>query len=103
MPRRRKREEILSQMKGTWKYWVCGVAAGIASTKTEEMMQTLRDNALAKALGIVDGDEIDVDIILNELRKRSGEGPVDVSIPMIGTIKLTSNDIDLLQKHIRNA
>ena len=88
-------EEILTKMDGLSR-WVLGTGAGIAASKGEKIFHSLKDHTLLKALDIVDGDEINVDLIYEELVKQAMVDCISIDIPMVGTIKLNKTDVDRL-------
>jgi hypothetical protein len=51
-------------------------------------------------LGIVEGNDIDVDSIYKELKRQAAKGDVKISIPMIGDIRLSERDVDSLYGYI---
>lgn len=95
--------EIVSQMSGSWKSWVIGSAAGIALSRADEMLTNLAANPIVKALGLIDGENIDVETIYEELRRQAQRGAATVELPMLGAITFSVADVDSLYRHIKGA
>lgn len=92
-------EEIVSKMHD-WRGWVVGSALGLSLSKFENIFNTLKDNEFVKMLGIIEGNNVDVDSIYKELKRQAAKGDVKISIPMIGDIKLSERDVDSLYGYI---
>lgn len=96
-------EEIVSKMAGSWKSWVIGSAAGIAVSRIDDVLNKLSGNPIVQALGLVDGENIDVETIYTELRKQAQKGTATVELPLIGPITFSAADVDALYRHIKGA
>lgn len=95
--------EILIKIDG-WQKWVVGAGAGMLMSNTSELFNNLKNNELIKILNIIDADNnINVPKLYEEIRKQAQKGPVDVNIPMIGTITLNATDVEKLYSYIKNA
>lgn len=93
--------EIVSKMSGNWKSWVIGSAAGIALSRSDEMLNTLAANPAVKALGLIDGENINVEVIYEELRKQAQRGTATVELPIVGAITFSAADVDSLYRYIK--
>lgn len=88
--------EILPKMDPT-RQFVAGVVLGLASNKMEAMLSKLAENELVKMLGIVEGDQVDLDAIHNALQAQFAKQPVlPVDIPMMGRINFRAEDASTL-------
>lgn len=96
-------DEIVAKLSGSWKAWVVGGAAGIAVSRADALISQYASNPLVKALGLIDGENIDVDAIIAELRKQAQRGPAVIDIPMVGPVTFTAADVDSLHRHIMQA
>lgn len=96
-------DEIVSKMAGSWKSWVIGSAAGIAVSRIDDILNRLAGNPIVHALGLVDGENIDVEAIYAELRKQAQKGTATVELPLIGPITFSAADVDSLYRHIMGA
>lgn len=92
--------EIISKMSGSWKAWVVGGAAGLIAARADRIIAALSSSPLVTALGIVEGENIDVDAIITELRKQAQKGTATVVVPLIGPITFGAADVDSLYRHI---
>lgn len=96
-------DEIVAKLSGSWKAWVVGGLAGIAVSRADGLITQYANNPMVKALGLIDGENIDVDAIIAELRKQAQRGSATVDIPMLGPITFTAADVDSLHRHIMQA
>lgn len=96
-------EEIVSKMAGSWKSWVIGSAAGIAVSRIDDILNTLTGNPIVQALGLVEGENIDVETIYTELRKQAQKGTATVELPLVGPITFSAADVDSMYRHIKGA
>ena len=92
--------ELVSKLAGSWKAWLLGGMAGIAVTRGEALFRQYKDNAVAHALGLVDGENIDIDTLFAELRKQAHKGSATVSLPVIGAVTFGVADVDALHRYI---
>lgn len=96
-------DEIVSKLTGSWKAWAVGGLAGIAVSRGDALITQCAGNPIVKALGVIDGENIDVDIIISELRKQAQKGTATIDVPIIGPITFGAADIDSLHRHIMQA
>jgi hypothetical protein len=96
-------DEIVAKLAGSWKAWAVGGMAGIAVSRADGLLSQLANNPMVKALGLIDGENIDVEAIVAELRKQAQKGAATVDIPMIGPVTFGPADVDSLYRHIMQA
>jgi hypothetical protein len=95
--------EMASKLAGSWKAWLLRGAAGIASAKAEPLFRMLAGNPIVTALGLIDGENVNVDVIMGELRKQAQAGPATIDIPMIGPYTIGLQDVEALNRYMRGA
>lgn len=93
--------ELASKLAGSWKAWVLRGLADIAAAKAGTLIKIISGNPIATALGIIDGENVNIDVLLGELRKQAQTGPATIDIPMIGPVTFNSTDVDTLNRYIR--
>ena len=94
--------EIVAKMSG-WQKWAVGTAAAVILQRVPEIVEQAQNNPLIKAMGVVDSDGmVDLDILHKELKAQAHTGPITTSIPMIGPIKFSEEDVDKLYTLIIN-
>lgn len=93
--------EIVSKLSGSLKGWFVGALAGVAVARAELVYKNLKNSPIAAVFGLVEGENVDVDIFINELRKQAQKGTATATIPMIGPITFTSADVDALYRYIK--
>lgn len=93
--------EITAQFTG-WKKVVAETAVGLYISQIPHKIQELSQNPLFAGMGIVSGNQVDVEKLYNELSKHFKQ-PVPVEIPMLGTANFTKENLDTLYTMILNA
>lgn len=96
-------DEIVSKMAGSWKAWLIGGLAGLAAARADALVGQLANNPMVAALGVVDGENIDVDAIYTELLKQAQKGSMTIDLPVIGPITFGVADVESLYRHIVGA
>lgn len=92
--------EVITKLPG-WKSWVFGAGAIIVLSKADALIDQLKDHPMVKAMGIMDGDMVDVETLHSAFRKQAQTvGAVEISIPMIGNLRMGIEDIDKLYNFI---
>lgn len=95
--------EIVAKLHGSWKAWAVGSAAGLVLSRADGILNAAAENPMAKALGLIDGENIDVEAIYAELLKQAQKGNVTADVPLIGPITFGQGDIESLYRHIMEA
>lgn len=95
--------EIVGKLNGSWKAWVLGGAAGLAMARAEVLFRALAGNPIVTALGVIDGENVDVDAIMVELRKQAQRGNITVGLPIVGPVTFGLADVEALDRHIKGA
>lgn len=93
--------EMAAKLAGSWKAWVLRGAAGIAAAKAEPLFRMLAGNPIVTALGLVEGENVNVDAIMGELRKQAQTGTATIDVPMIGPYTIGVQDVDALNRYVR--
>ena len=94
---------LVSSFAGSWKAWLLGGIAGLAVSKGEHMFQQIKNSPVAATLGLVEGENVDVDTIYAELRKQAQKGTATVVLPIVGPVTFGIADVESLFQHIRSA
>lgn len=95
--------EILPKMGG-WQRWVIGSFTGIALKRADTIVKELASHPVAKVMGIINSEGlVDLELIYQELARQAGKGPAVFEIPMMGELRLTSEDVDYLYRAIMSA
>lgn len=95
--------ELVSSLAGSWKAWLLGSMAGIAVSRGEHLFTHIKDMPVVAALGLVDGENINVDLIHSELRRQAQKGTATLTLPVIGPITFGTADVEALFHHIKGA
>jgi len=94
--------EVMAKLPTSSK-WIVGTAVGLASTRANEVVDMLHNNALAKMLGIIDENGmIEVDELMSALKTAANKyGKLEVSVPLVGRMSFSESDVDNLEAYIR--
>ncbi|MDE7424992.1 MAG: hypothetical protein K2N51_15095 [Lachnospiraceae bacterium] len=80
---------------------IVGTAVSLLIRKSGAIIEGYKENKLVKMLGIMDeAGNVDVDILVEELKKNISKDGVKVDIPIIGTLTFHKEDIDKLYNYI---
>lgn len=96
--------EVMNKLPTLGK-WILGAGMGMISDKAGAVVSGLKDNSVLKALEVVDNDGLfDIDTIAKYLREAANKyGKAYVEIPMIGSIALTADDVEMLRSYIERS
>ena len=72
-----------------------------AAEYVEQMFRQYKDIPLLASLRLVDGENINVDLIHQELRKQAQNGTATISLPIIGPVTFGPADVEKLFQYIR--
>lgn len=95
--------EILSKLNGSLKSWMIGAILEVIGGSAENVYRQIQNIPMIDTLGIIDGENVDVDRLYAILRKQAQRGPATEKIPFIGPITFSVSDIDALYRHIKGA
>lgn len=93
--------ELLPMMAGSWKAWLLGGMTGIVAAQGEAIFNQYKNMPLLASLRLVEGENINVDLIIAELRKQAQKGSATVSVPIVGPITFGATDVEKLYQYIR--
>lgn len=93
--------EMAAKLAGSWKAWGLRVLASMAAGKAEDLYHQIASKPLATTIGLIDGENVNVDGIIGELRKVAQNSSATIDIPMIGPYTVGIADIDALNRYIR--
>ena len=93
-------DDLLPKMHGLNR-WLFGTGAGIMANKSDKLFEEFKHNTLIKTLGIMnDEGMVDVVCIYKELLRQAEHEPVDIEVPMLGTITLDKSDVEKMYRYI---
>lgn len=95
--------DILSKLNGSATKWAAGAAVAIAARRAEQIYKEISNNPMVRMLGIVDGENVDVDLLYAELLRQAQQGSATLNIPMLGPITFAAADVESLYRHIMGA
>lgn len=81
--------------------WIIGALGGMYVNKLGDIINNIKDIPAVAILGLFpDGGGIDVDAVYTALRKQAEKTPVSFDVPLIGSVRLTVEDVDKLYRNI---
>lgn len=91
-------KEIYSNLNDAQEIMV-RLVVGRLNSNTESIKSMLMTNGFAKTLCLVDSEgNVEIDQLLQEIRREiERKGTLEFSIPLIGRIKFTASDVDVLK------
>lgn len=93
--------ELLPALSGSWKAWLLGGMAGIVAAQGEALFRQYKDMPLLASLRLVEGENVNIDLIHAEMRKQAQKGTATVSLPIIGPVTFGPSDVEKLFHYIR--
>lgn len=81
------------------KYGVSVISA-CAIKLLSNTIKKAEDNAFINMLGIIDGDNVEIEMLLDIMKEKMPEEGFKAKIPIIGNVAFNKNDIDLLRDYI---
>lgn len=93
--------EMAGKLAGSWKAWALNIFAGMAATRSEAMFGELAKHPAIAALGIIDGENVNVDAIITEMRKQAQNSTATIEIPVLGAYTIGISDVNALERYIR--
>lgn len=82
--------------------WLLGAGVGIMSSRVNEVINSINDNPIAKAMGIVDENGMfDLDLIADNLKQSANKyGKMTIQVPLVGRLTFSEGDVDSLRNYI---
>jgi hypothetical protein len=92
--------EIAAQFTGSMKAWVISAAGGIIAARAGQIVQGLAANPALAAMGLVDGEMIDEELIYSQLIAAAQKGTATVELPVLGAVTFGVKDVEALHRYI---
>lgn len=93
-------QDMVSKMHGSWKAWAVGTAAALIARRAEAMFRDISNNQYIHALGLIDGEMVDVEGIYSALLQQAQKGSATVDMPLIGSVTYSAADVEQLYRCI---
>ena len=93
--------ELIAPFNGSAKAWGIGIALGLAAKRADNVFAIIKNNPMLTALGLIDGDMIDIDAVYAEALRMARKGSATVNIPIIGAVTFKESDVESLYRHIK--
>lgn len=87
--------------------WGIGALSVLVADKATNLISQFADQPMVKALGIVDGQNVDIDALYKAVYPQAQKQDASIDFKLlglnVGTLKLTAADVDALYKEIKGA
>lgn len=93
-------KELASAFNGSWEAWIIRTFAGLAAAKAEKLFRSLSGNGIIKALELIDGDNINIEEFIKELKKQAQQGSATIKLPIVGAVTFNVSDVESLHRYI---
>ena len=94
-------QEMAGKLAGSLKAWGLQVFAGMAAMRAEQIYKAISAIPAFTVLGFVDGENVNVDAIMGELRKAAQKGAATINIPVLGPYTVGLSDVEALNRYVR--
>lgn len=92
--------ELQPKMSGLSR-WVFGALGTGVVLKLDKLAENMRNNPIVSAMGIIDDNNmVDVDMLYQLIMPQAEKCPAEISLPSVGTIRLTADDVRNLYTYI---
>lgn len=95
--------EIIGKINGSMKAWMVGAALELLGGGAENVFRQIQSMPLINALGVIEGENVDVDRLYAVLKKQAQRGSATANISLIGPVTFTEADVDALYRYIKGA
>lgn len=98
------KDEFVDKLQDVRK-WLVAAGAGLVKDKAVNIINALKNNPVAKTMGIIDEDDkIDIEILYKHFYKAAeATGPITQNILLLGPTTFTASDIEKLYAAIMTA
>lgn len=94
-------DEIVSKAQGSIKGAVLSFAAFTLGARGEKLFIAYKDNPIASAMGLIEGENVDDELLLQFLRGKIQNGMVTYPIPLIGNMDFSMQDVENFARLLR--
>lgn len=92
--------ELLPKMSGLSR-WVFGALGTGVVLKLDKLADNVRSNPVVSAMGIIDDNNmVDVDMLYQLIMPQAEKCPAEISLPGVGTVRITADDVRNLYTYI---
>ena len=92
--------EIISKMSGVNK-WLVAAAASAYVSDAPELLRKLNEKKAFAALNLIDeAGNVDIDKVYQHLKPIAAKCSAPITLPVVGTLTFTEQDVDSLYTHI---
>lgn len=93
--------EIVSKAQGSIKGAALAFGVYVLGERGERLFAQYKGNPIMGAMGIIDGEDVDDELLLGFLRSKLQNGVVTYPVPMIGDMDFTNQDIETFARLLR--
>lgn len=93
-------KELAGQFTGSIKGWAISAAGGVIAARAGNIVGMLADNPVIKAMGLIDGEMVDEELLFNQLVAAANKSGATVDIPILGPVTFGVRDVEALHRYI---
>lgn len=92
--------ELPPKMSGLSR-WVFGALGAGIVLKLDKLADNVRSNPVVSAMGIIDDNNmVDVEMLYQLIMPQAEKCPAEISLPGVGTVRITADDVRNLYTYI---
>ena len=81
--------------------WVFGALGTGVVLKLDKLTDNVRSNPVVSAMGIIDDNNmVDVEMLYQLIMPQTEKCPAEISLPGVGTVRITADDVQNLYTYI---
>lgn len=81
--------------------WVFGALGTGVVLKLDKLTDNVRSNPVVSAMGIIDDNNmVDVEMLYQLIMPQAEKCPAEISLPGVGTVRITADDVQNLYTYI---
>ncbi|MBP3411375.1 MAG: hypothetical protein J6M10_10320 [Clostridia bacterium] len=93
--------EIASIFPGSLKGGALSFAGFVLGNRGEKLFAQYKDNPMIRGLGLIDGENVDDELLIQFLRSKVQGGKVTLPVPLVGNMDFSLQDVDTFARLIR--
>ena len=93
--------EIASIFSGTLKGGALSFAGFVLGNRGKAMFEQYKDNPVVTGLGLIDGENVDDELLLQFLRSKMQGGKATFFVPFVGNMDFGPQDVETFARMLR--
>ena len=93
--------EIAGKFPGSIKGGILSFAAFVIGDRGEKLFMQYKDNPMIAALGLIDGENVDDELLMQFLRSKVQTGTITLPVPIAGNMDFNAQDVETFARLLR--